>query len=59
MPRPAARAIGAFAMTPMAIVRSPAIRAVAADGAGMTAAASGEPGAPNMFDRIAGFTSRM
>ncbi len=59
MPRPAAIASGAFAITPIAIVSSPATRAVAADAAGMNAAASGDPGAPNMFDRIAGFRNRM
>ena len=52
-------AIGVLAMMPIARVRTPAMSAVAADAAGMNASASGEPGAPNMFDRIAGFRKRM
>ena len=59
MPRPAAIASGVFAMTPIAMVRRPAMRAVAAAAAGMKAWASGDPGAPNMFDRMAGFRNRM
>jgi hypothetical protein len=58
MPRPAARAIGTLATRPIARVMTPAISAVAAERAGIIAAASGEPG-PYMFDRMLGFTSRM
>ncbi len=50
MPRPAARAIGAFAKTPMAMVTTPATSAVAAAAAG-----TGIPA----FERINGFTNRM
>jgi hypothetical protein len=59
MPSPAAIASGVFAMTPIAIVSRPAIRAVAAAAAGMKAWASGDPGGPNMFARMNGFTNRM
>jgi hypothetical protein len=50
MPRPAARAIGTFANTPIAIVSSPARSAVPA-----AAAAGGTPAA----DRMLGFTKMM
>ena len=59
IPSPAARASGVFAMTPIAIVATPATSAVAAAAAGMNASASGDPGAPNMFERMAGFRNRM
>jgi hypothetical protein len=58
IPRPAARAIGTFAIRPIAMLITPATRAVAAAMGALEASIAAVSGM-NMFERMFGFRNRM